>query len=130
MAHQHLHLQEEFGTEQTREKQVRVSIALLGTLAGGVLLINSGIGKVFYGSSSFNTELFAMLGAILLGAPIIIHAIHSLIHGESHMDELAALGIVAAFATGRIRRRRAHRLLHAAQRARRDPDGAGGPRLD
>ena len=100
MAHQHLHFNEEFGTEQTREKQVRVSIALLGTLAGGVLLINSGIGRVFYGAESFNTHLFAMLGAILLGAPIIVHAIHSLIHGESHMDELAALGIVAAFATG------------------------------
>jgi len=100
MAHQHLHFKEEFGTELTREKQVRVSIALLGTLAGGVLLINSGVGKVFYGTDSFNTEMFAMLGAILLGAPIIVHAIHSLIRGESHMDELAALGIVAAFATG------------------------------
>jgi len=100
MAHQHLHLQEDFGTEQTREKQVRVSVALLGTLAGGVLLINSGIGKVFYGPDSFNTELFAMLGAILLGAPIIIHAVRSLIEGHSHMDELAALGIVAAFAIG------------------------------
>jgi Cd2+/Zn2+-exporting ATPase len=100
MAHQHLHFKEEFGTEQTREKQVRVSIALLGTLAGGVLLINSGIGKVFYGAGSFNTQMFAMLGAILLGAPIIVHAIHSLIRGESHMDELAALGIVAAFAVG------------------------------
>ncbi|HSW01469.1 MAG TPA: cation-translocating P-type ATPase [Sedimentisphaerales bacterium] len=100
MAHQHLHLQDDFGTEQTREKQVRVSVALLGTLAGGVLLINSGIGKAFYGANSFNTELFAMLGAILLGAPIVIHAIASLIRGESHMDELAALGIVAAFAIG------------------------------
>src|SRR5512138_530095 len=100
MAHQHLHFQEEFGTEQTRDKQLRVSIALIGTLAGGVLLINSGIGRFIYGAGSFNTELFAMLGAILLGAPIIIHAIQSLLHGESHMDELAALGIVAAFATG------------------------------
>jgi Zn2+/Cd2+-exporting ATPase len=100
MAHEHLHLKEEFGTEQTREKQVRVSIALLGTLAGGVLLINSGIGKVFYGTGSFNTELFAMLGAILLGAPIIVHAIRSLFRGKSQMDELAALGIIAAFVTG------------------------------
>jgi Cd2+/Zn2+-exporting ATPase len=100
MAHQHLHLQEDFGTEQTHDKQVRVSIALLGTLAGGVLLINSGIAKAFYGSNSFNSELFAMLGAILLGAPILIHAIRSLIEGHSHMDELAALGIVAAFAVG------------------------------
>jgi hypothetical protein len=42
MAHQHLHFKEELDSEQTREKQLRVSVALLGTLAGGVLLINSG----------------------------------------------------------------------------------------
>ncbi|MBN2129517.1 MAG: cation-translocating P-type ATPase, partial [Sedimentisphaerales bacterium] len=53
----------------------------------------------FYGADSFNTELFLMVGAVLLGAPIIVHAVRSLIKGESHMDELAALGIVAAFAT-------------------------------
>ncbi len=86
--------------EETRGKQLRVSLALLGTLAGGVLLINSGIGRFFYGADSFNTQLFAMLGALLLGTPIVVHAIISLIRGESHMDELAALGIVAAFATG------------------------------
>ncbi len=100
MAHEHLHLKDEFGTEQTREKQFRVSLALLGTLAGGVLLINSWIGRAFYAPDSFNTQLFAMLGAILLGAPIVVHAAHSLIRGESHMDELAALGIIAAFAIG------------------------------
>jgi Cd2+/Zn2+-exporting ATPase len=99
MAHQHLHLQEDFSIEQTRGKQLRVSIAMLGTLAGGVLLINSGIGRLFYGPDSFNTDVFAMLGALLLGAPVVIHAIKSLLQGESHMDELAALGIVAAFAT-------------------------------
>ena len=90
MAHEHLHLKDEFGTEQTREKQFRVSMALLGTLAGGVLLINSWGGRAFYAPDSFNTELFAMLGAILLGAPIVVHAIASLIRRESHMDELAA----------------------------------------
>jgi len=99
MAHQHLHFTDGLETEQTRGKQLRVSVALLGTLAGGVLLINGGIGRFFYGADSFNTELFLMLGAVLLGAPIIVHAVKSLIKGESHMDELAALGIVAAFAT-------------------------------
>jgi Cd2+/Zn2+-exporting ATPase len=100
MAHQHLHFHEQFDTEQTRDKQLRVSLALLGTLAGGVLLINSGLGRLFYPANSFNTQLFALLGAILLGAPIVVHAIHSLIRGESHMDELAALGIVAALVIG------------------------------
>ncbi|MCK5472680.1 MAG: hypothetical protein KAI59_01500, partial [Planctomycetes bacterium] len=101
MAHKHLHLTDDIAAEHTHGKQVRVSVALLGTLAGGVLLINSGIAKLFYGSDSFSTEFFAMAGAILLGAPIVWHAIKSLIKRESHMDELVALAIIAAFATGK-----------------------------
>jgi len=99
MVHQHLHLKEDIEAEHTHAKQVQISLALLGTLAGGVLLINSGVAKFFYGRSSFGSETFAMLGAILLGLPIVLHAAKSLIRGESHMDELAALAIVAAFAT-------------------------------
>ena len=99
MAHEHLHFKDDIAAEHTHGKQIRVSMALLGTLAGGVLLINSGIAKFIYGAGSFNTEFLAMAGAILLGAPIVLHAIESLIHKEAHMDELVALAIIAAFAT-------------------------------
>jgi Cd2+/Zn2+-exporting ATPase len=99
MAHEHLHFKDDIAAEHTYGKQIRVSIALLGTLAGGVLLINSGIAKYIYRSDSFNTDFLAMAGAILLGAPIVLHAIKSLIHREAHMDELVALAILAAFAT-------------------------------
>jgi Zn2+/Cd2+-exporting ATPase len=100
MAHQHLHLKEDIAVEQTHGKQIRVSLALLGTLAGGVLLISSGISHFIYGSRQFNTEMLAMAAAILLGAPIVLHAIRSLIERESHMDELVGLALLAAFATG------------------------------
>jgi Cd2+/Zn2+-exporting ATPase len=99
MAHEHLHFKEDVAAERTYGKQIQVSMALLGTLAGGVLLINSGIGKFFYGSGSFNTEFLAMAAAILLGAPIVLHAIKSLAKRQMHMDELVALAIIAAFAT-------------------------------
>ncbi|HUV42024.1 MAG TPA: cation-translocating P-type ATPase [Sedimentisphaerales bacterium] len=95
MAHEHL----QFKHEHTHGKQVRVSTAVLGTLAGGVLLVNSRLAAVFYGAESFNTELLAMAAAVLLGAPIVIHAAKSLLRRESHMDELVALAIIAAFAT-------------------------------
>jgi Cd2+/Zn2+-exporting ATPase len=99
MAHDHLHFKDDITAEHTHGKQIRVSMALLGTLAGGVLLINSGIAKYIYGAGDFNTVFLAMAGAILLGAPIVLHAIKSLIHKEAHMDELVALAIFAAFAT-------------------------------
>jgi Zn2+/Cd2+-exporting ATPase len=98
MAHDHLHFKDDIAVEHTHGKQVRIGLALLGTLAGGVLLINSGVAKYLYGSGTFNTELLAMVGAILLGVPIVLHAIKSLVHREAHMDELVALAILAAFA--------------------------------
>jgi Cd2+/Zn2+-exporting ATPase len=99
MAHEYLHLKEDITVEHTRGKQIRVSIAMLGTLAGGVLLINSWLAGFFYGSGGFNAEFLAMAGAILLGAPIVLHAIKNLIKKQMHMDELVALAIIAAFAT-------------------------------
>jgi len=98
MAHEHLHFKD-VGTHHTHGKQLRVSLALLGTLAGGMLLINSGIARFVFGPESFNASFFAMAGALFLGAPIAWHAVKSLVKGESHMDELVALAIVAAFAT-------------------------------
>ncbi len=100
MAHEHLHLKEDIETEHTHGSQVRVSLALLGTLAGGMLLISSGISRLFYkGEDFFNTTMLAMAAAILLGAPIIWHAIKSIIRKQAHMDELVALAILAAFVT-------------------------------
>jgi Zn2+/Cd2+-exporting ATPase len=95
MAHQHL----QFKEEHTHGKQVRVSLALLGTLAGGMLLLTSGIARFIYGPNSDHTQFLAMLGAILLGGPIVLHAIKCLIKKEMHMDELVALAILAAFVT-------------------------------
>jgi Cd2+/Zn2+-exporting ATPase len=100
MAHEHLHLKDDIALEHTHGKQIRVSVALLGTLAGGMLLINSGIARLIYSEDSFNTGILAMAGAILLGAPIVWHAIKSLISRHAHMDELVALAILAAFVTG------------------------------
>jgi Cd2+/Zn2+-exporting ATPase len=103
MAHQHLHLQQDIRTEHTREKQVRVSLALVATLAGGMLLISSFVARsrILYGGESFQTQFLAMIAAILLGVPIVVHALKSLMRREMHMDELVALAIIAAFATGK-----------------------------
>jgi Zn2+/Cd2+-exporting ATPase len=101
MAHRALHLTaHEVDVEKTHRKQITVSLALAGTLLGGTLLINSMIAPLFYGRDADVKNILAMLAAILLGAPIVIHSIKSVVRGDMHMDELVALAIIAAFATG------------------------------
>jgi Cd2+/Zn2+-exporting ATPase len=112
MAHNHLNIKKQemdhhdhqcqcgdHGHEHTKGKQIGVSAALLGALAGGVLLIVSGVAPYFYGEGNEAAELCAMIGAILLGFPVVYHALTCMLHGHMHMDELVALAIVAAFAT-------------------------------
>jgi len=100
MAHEHLHFKQDIAVEHTHGKQIRVSLALLGTLAGGMLLLSHYVSKWFvYGPEAFQTEVLAFIAAVLLGSPIIWHAIVSLVHREAHMDELVALAILAAIAT-------------------------------
>ncbi len=101
MAHEHLHFKDDLAVEHTHGKQVRVSIALLGTLAGGMLLISHYFGKsrFIFGPESFQSQILALAAALLLGTPIIWHAIKSLVRKETHMDELVALAIIAAIAT-------------------------------
>jgi len=100
MAHEHLHFKHDIAAEHTHGKQIQVSIALIGTLAGGTLLLASIAGEwLVYGKDSFQVQILALAGAVLLGAPIIWHAVQSLIHKEAHMDELVALAILAAIAT-------------------------------
>ncbi len=101
MAHEHLHFKEDISRGYTHGQQLRVSVALLATLAGGVLLINSSVARFFYGRASDQGQFLAMAAAILLGAPIVWHAVKSLLKKEMHMDELVALAILAAFTTGK-----------------------------
>ncbi|MFA6187006.1 MAG: cation-translocating P-type ATPase [Phycisphaerae bacterium] len=101
MAHNALNLSAyEIESEKTHRKQVSVSLALIGTLLGGTLLFNSLISPIFYGKNSEVKDMLAMLAAILLGLPVVIHSIKSIIGGQMHMDELVTLAIIAAFATG------------------------------
>jgi len=103
MAHKHLSIKDHElgGHEHTKGKQFRVSAALLGTLCGGVLLLNSVIAKLsfLYGPDSQVAELSAMAGAFLLGLPVVLHAARCMLSGHMHMDELVAVAIIAAFAT-------------------------------
>ena len=113
MGHKHLNIKvTEFDQAALAEhaategKQLRVSLALFGTLAGGILILNSILVNLplfswLYGTSARElSEMMAMVGAVLLGLPIVVHAIEGVLHGHMHMDELVALAVIAAFAVG------------------------------
>lgn len=79
----------------------RASLKIVAILAGGVLVgISYIVGYLIKDEGGFYRDTLALLGAVLLGAPVIGHAIKHLLHGHMHMDELVAVAILAAFATG------------------------------
>jgi Zn2+/Cd2+-exporting ATPase len=79
----------------------RASLKIVAILAGGVLMATSYVVPLLVGgeTGSFYRVTLALVGAVLLGLPVIGHAIKHLLHGHMHMDELVAVAILAAFAT-------------------------------
>ena len=85
----------------------RASLFIVGILLGGVLLLSSYIAPLFpifsratfkIGNQSYNffSDALALAAALLLGIPVIVHAVKHLLAGEMQMDELVALAILAS----------------------------------
>ncbi len=89
----------------------RASALLIATLLGGVLVLTSFVAGWLWqdytmvaptgGTLNAYRDGIALIGALLLGAPLVWHAVRHLYRGEMHMDELVALAIVAAIAIGK-----------------------------
>lgn len=69
-------------------------------LCGGILILNSFALEKILPEQQFAAELSALIGAFILALPIIVTAIKDLIHGKVYMNELVALAILAALASG------------------------------
>ncbi len=108
MAHAHL--------KEIEAETLKASGLLIGTLMGGMLVVSSfivnmpGVARTLFqyetvsdGLGRIHTpysQLIALTGAVLLGAPLVWHALKCLVQGHSHMEELVALAVVAAIALG------------------------------
>lgn len=77
----------------------RVSLQILATLVGGVLLLCSLVSQLVYGHP-FYADILAMIAAVLLGAPLVYIALDDLVRGRTNMNELVALAVLGAFASG------------------------------
>jgi len=69
---------------------------LINCLVGSIFVINSYFLQ-WIGVDSFAAEICAILGALILGFPIILTAIKDLLKGQVYMNELVALAILASF---------------------------------
>jgi Cd2+/Zn2+-exporting ATPase len=85
----------------------RASLLLVATLMGGMLVISSFLAEYFFQGNTRDAsggyrnpyaDGIALAGALLLGAPLLWHALVHLVRGEMHMDELVAVAIFAAIA--------------------------------
>ncbi len=93
--------------DSVEAQTVRASVLIVGILLGGVLVLCSYIvplipifSRVTFTSGGREWNVFAdfpaLAGAMLLGFPIIVHAIKGILRRQAHMDELVALAVIAA----------------------------------
>ena len=106
MTHSHM--------REIEAQTVKASGLLIGTLMGGMLVISSFVVDVpvvartlfqydvAASGASHNpySDMIALIGAVLLAAPLVWHALKCLARGQKHMDTLVALAVVAAIALG------------------------------
>ncbi len=89
----------------------RINAQVLAVLIGGMLLLTAAAAHLFFEDQTFGVEpgglagpdvasYIAILAALLLGVPLVWQALRDLASGHMHMNELAALAVVAAFANG------------------------------
>lgn len=97
MVHDHLSVKSETG---------RATAKMIATLLGGVLVCASFVAESVFGrqgdpeGAAFYRDSLAFVGALLLAVPLWWHALATLLTGHLHMDELVALAILAAMASG------------------------------
>lgn len=72
---------------------------IVATLVGGVMLVTALLARQLF-IHPFYSDLLAMVSAGLLSAPLVFQAALDLWRGQTQMNEMAALGVLAAFATG------------------------------
>ncbi|MFQ5491904.1 MAG: heavy metal translocating P-type ATPase, partial [Phycisphaerae bacterium] len=107
------HLHDAIGIHEsiTQAQTGRASRLLVMTMMGGMLVISSFIAEYLFADSPIQAgggqlrnpyaDFLALVAALVLGLPLVWHAVKHLMEGHMHMDELVAMAVVAAVALGK-----------------------------
>jgi Cd2+/Zn2+-exporting ATPase len=75
-------------------------VRLWQTLIGVVFVVNAFLVDWFFDAASNVASFSALIGAVILGYPIVITAVKDLRVGRLSINELVAIAVLAAFASG------------------------------
>ncbi len=100
----------EYGKKVVDESTGKVNAEIVAVLLGGLLLVTAVVARLAFPPHEFiageesvsnqHAQTIAIIAALLLGVPLVWQAIRDLWTGHMHMNELAALAVTAAFASG------------------------------
>jgi Zn2+/Cd2+-exporting ATPase len=77
-----------------------IPVRLQQTVIGVIFIVNSFIVEWIFDRGTMIAGLSAMIGAILLGWPIVVTAVKDIRRGILSINELVAIAVLAAFASG------------------------------
>jgi Zn2+/Cd2+-exporting ATPase len=77
-----------------------IPVRLQQTVIGVIFIVNSFIVQLLFTNGSMVAGVSAMIGAIILGWPIVVTAIKDIRRGILSINELVAIAVLAAFASG------------------------------
>ncbi|HRY50376.1 MAG TPA: cation-translocating P-type ATPase [Candidatus Paceibacterota bacterium] len=77
-----------------------IPVHMTQTILGLILVINSFVVEWFYGKGNMVAGLSAMLGTVIMAYPILMTAFKDIRRGLLTVNELVAIAVLAAFASG------------------------------
>lgn len=89
----------DFLNKMLESESGRFRVQLYGCLAGGFFLMNSYLADFILKKVELSA-LLSLVAALLLGMPLVYHALRDLLDRQLEMNELAALSFVASFGAG------------------------------
>ena len=98
--HHHDHDHSHDGHDHAGHDHEHIPVHLVQTLAGLVFIINSFVLEWVFEKGNMVAGVSAMIGAIILGAPIIWVSVKDLRRGILSINELVSLAVMASFASG------------------------------
>ena len=79
----------------------RIKIKIRITMVGGICILNAALANwLFYKDNPLVGKTSALLGAVILSAPIVVAAINDAKSGKFYMNGLVALALLAGFVSG------------------------------